>query len=262
MDELSAPQTPHLKLQTFFWLFSVAVSSIAAVKLFGRVQALVPLNGCAVAEFLDSNESSSDLQSAAAGDAQALGRLLDEHRDRLRRMVRLRMDRRLQGRIDPSDVIQDAYAEATTRFDEYAQNQAMPFFLWLRFLTGQRLMALHRRHLGAQARDASREVSIHRGTFPEATSAALAAQLIGRHTSPSEAILRDEIRLRLQEALNAMDIRDREILALRHFERLTNIEAARELDLDPSAASKRYIRAVRRLRKTLAGIPGGIDLLV
>src|SRR5436305_8449870 len=108
------------------------------------------------------------LEAAARGDRAAWGAVLAQHRERLRRMVRLRLDRRLQGRIDPSDVVQDAYLEAAERFPEYARDTAMPFFLWLRFLTAQRLLILHRRHLGAQRRDAGREVSIDRPAIPEA----------------------------------------------------------------------------------------------
>ena len=135
----------------------------------------------------DRGDMSGLLRSAREGDTRALGDLLAAHRDRLRLMVRLRLDRRLQGRIDPSDVVQDAYLEAAERFPDYARDASMPFFLWLRFLTAQRLMILHRRHLGTQGRDASREVSLDRGAVPEAPSAVLAAQLIGRRTSPSHA---------------------------------------------------------------------------
>src|SRR4051794_8418480 len=105
--------------------------------------------------------------------------VLAEHRDRLRRMVALRLDRRLQGRVDPSDVLQDAYLEATRRLPDYLREPApMPVFLWLRFLTAQALQVLHRKHLGVQSRDAGREISIYGGRIPEATSAALAAQLL------------------------------------------------------------------------------------
>src|SRR5438105_10962538 len=104
------------------------------------------------------------------GDPQTLGRVWDRYRDRLRRVVRLRMDRRLQGRIDPSDVLQEAFLDFAARVEEYTRTADMPFFLWLRFLTGQRLQLLHRYHLGAQMRDAGREVSLYRGAMPQATS--------------------------------------------------------------------------------------------
>lgn len=199
----------------------------------------------------------AELELIRRADQVDLEELLGRYRDRLRRMVKLRLDRRLQGRIDPSDVIQEAYLEASRRLDEYLRDPSMPFFLWLRLVTGQKLALAHRQHLGVQARDAGREVSLHRGPLPEATSAALAARLVGQRTSPSQAAARAELRLRLQEALNGMPELDREMLALRHFEQLTNAEAARVLGLSPTAACNRYVRALERLKTVLAGAPGG-----
>jgi RNA polymerase sigma-70 factor (ECF subfamily) len=205
----------------------------------------------------ESDESERLLRRAAGGDREALGALLQRHRARLRRMVALRLDRRLRGRIDPSDVLQEAQLEAAGRLADYLRDPAVPFFLWLRFLVGQRLAILHRRHLGAEARDADREVSIDRAAPPRASSAALAAQLLGRDTRPSEALARAERKARLAEALEGMDPLDREVLALRHFEQLSNAEAARVLGLRESAASKRYIRALTRLKAILSAMPGG-----
>ena len=207
----------------------------------------------------DESETNRLVARAAGGEQRAWEQLLDRHRDRLRRMVALRLDRRLQGRVDASDVIQEASLEAVRRLPEYLKNPTMPFFLWLRFLTGQRLTEQHRIHLGARARDAGREVALYRGSLPEATSAALAAQLLGRLTTPSEAAVRAERRVRMQEALNSMDPIDREVLALRHFEQLSNSEAATVLGLDRSAASRRYARALVRLKEILASRPGGLE---
>src|SRR5262245_25766631 len=206
---------------------------------------------------LAQNSSETD-RLLGQGDAAAWGQLLDRHRGLLRRMLALRLDHRLQGRIDPSDVIQEAYLEATERKDEYFRQRTMPFYLWLRLLAGQRLLILHRRHLGAHARDASREVTLVRGAMPEASSAALAAQLLGRECRPSEVSIRAEIKLRLQEALNEMEPLDREVLALRHFEQLSNSETARVLQINKAAASKRYVRALRKLKEILASRPGGL----
>jgi RNA polymerase sigma-70 factor (ECF subfamily) len=196
------------------------------------------------------------IRRAAEGDITGLDGLLERYRPRLRRMIKLRLDRRLQGRVDPSDVIQEAYLEVSRKLAEYLGDPSMPFFLWLRLLTGQKLALVHRQHLGVQARDAGREVSLHRGALPEATSAALAAQLIGRRTTPSQAAARAELKVRLQEALNGMDELDREVLALRHFEHLTNAEAARVLGVSETAACNRYVRALERLKKVLTGPPG------
>jgi len=199
------------------------------------------------------------LARARAGDPEALGQLFLHFRDRLRKMVRLRLDRRLAGRVDPSDVLQEAFLDVSRRFPEYAANPAVPFYLWLRALTGQRLIDLHRQHLGAQMRDAAQEVSIYRGGLPQASSEYLAEQLLGRITSPMQAAIRAELQVRLQEALNSMEPLDREVVVLRHFEELNNNETAEVLGIDKSAASKRYIRAIRRLKTILDAVPGFFD---
>jgi RNA polymerase sigma-70 factor (ECF subfamily) len=204
----------------------------------------------------DSSESSDLLRRAGEGDTVALGQLLESYRRRLRRMVYLRLDPRLQGRIDPSDVLQESYLEASQRLSEYLREPKMPFFLWLRFLTGQRLLALRRQHLGTQARDAAREISLYQGAMPEASSACLAAQLLGKMTTPLQAALRAEMKIRLQEVLNGMDPLDREVLALRHFEQLNNAETAQALGITESGASSRYVRALKRLKDILSQAPG------
>jgi RNA polymerase sigma-70 factor (ECF subfamily) len=161
-------------------------------------------------------------------------------------MVQLRMDRRMQGRIDASDVIQDACLEAATRVEEYVEKKPMTFFLWLRFLVGEQLITQHRRHLGAAKRDARREISLF-NRLPEASTALLAARLVGSLTAPSEAAVRTENRLEVEEALNAMSDLDREVIALRHFEQLSRAETAEVLGIQESACSKRYVRAMQRL---------------
>ena len=174
-------------------------------------------------------------------------------------MVRLRLDRRLQGRVDPSDVLQDAYLDLAARLPDFARDRPMPTYLWLRLVTGQRLAQVHRKHLGTAMRDAGREVSLYRGALPQASSASLAAQLLGRFTTASQAAIRAERQLQLQAILNGLDELDREILALRHFEGLSNGEAAQVLGLSKQAANNRYIRALGRLRDLLGRVPGFLD---
>jgi len=199
------------------------------------------------------------LELARTGDKAALNEIFAQHRARLRRMVELRLDRRLQSRIDASDVIQEAYVDVVTRLEEYLKKPDYPLFLWLRLIVGERLVKLHRHHLGAQMRDAGLEVSIYRGALPEASSAALAAQLLGKHTSPTQAAERAERMMRLQEALNTLDPMDREVLSLRHFEEMSLAETALTLGIQESAAAKRYVRALKRLKAILANIPGGLE---
>jgi RNA polymerase sigma-70 factor (ECF subfamily) len=174
-------------------------------------------------------------------------------------MVDIRLDRRLQARIDASDIIQEAYLEVAQRLDDYLRDPKLPLFLWLRLVVGQRLSKLHRTHLGTQLRDADREVSLYRQALPAASSAALAAQLLGKHTSPTQAAVRAERMLRLQEALNTLEPIDREVLSLRHFEELTRAETAQVLGIGEAAAAKRYVRAMKRLTDVLADMPGGLE---
>lgn len=215
---------------------------------------------------MDSSTSGKDppsvevlLERVRNHDAEAVAEIFAHYRDRLRRMVRLRMDRRLQGRVDPSDVLQEAYLDVSARAAEYSARPEMPFFLWLRLITGQRLLEIHRRHLQTKQRDADLEVSLYGGALPQANSMSLAAQLLGRLTTASAAAMRAELQIQLQEVLNAMDPIDREILALRHFEELSNGEIATVLELSKAAASNRYIRALKRLKDDLSRIPGFFD---
>jgi RNA polymerase sigma-70 factor (ECF subfamily) len=202
-------------------------------------------------QFRDDPESASLIERARAGDAAAVGEIFALHRNRLRRMVEMRLDRRLQGRIDASDVIQEAHLEAAERLPEYLRDPKLPLFLWLRLVVGERMAKLHRTHLGTQKRDAALEVSIFREALPAASSAALAAHLLGKHTSPTQAAVRAERLMRLQEAINSLEPIDREIVSLRHFEELSRGEAAQALGIEESAAAKRYVRAMKRLKDLL-----------
>jgi len=194
------------------------------------------------------------LAKVRGGDQQALAELFARHRDKLRRMVQLRLDHRLAGRVSPSDVLQEAYIDAVKRIDHYFEKPDQPFFGWLRLIVGQRLADVHREHL-AQKRNVGQEVPIHHGG-PGADSACLAACLLGSGTSPSHAAARTEAFSRLEAALNQMDPLDREVLALRHFEELSNTETASVLGIQPAAASKRYVRALARLKQILETLPG------
>jgi RNA polymerase sigma-70 factor (ECF subfamily) len=171
-------------------------------------------------------------------------------------MVAVRLHPLLRGRIDPSDILQDAFAEATVRLADYAERPELPFFLWLRWLTGMRLKRVHRENLDVRARDARREVSLYGEGMPGATSAALAEQLLGGDTRPSEAAARAERKRRVEVALDAIDLTDREVLVLRHFEELSNVEVASVLGITPAAASKRYVRALGELKRILGPMMG------
>ena len=196
----------------------------------------------------DSSENSDDLGNV---DKEAIALLFAQHREPLRRMIAFRLDPRLARRVDPSDVLQQAFIEALKRVGHFKQSQQTAF-RWLRSITEQTMVDILRRHMLAQRRDARREVSI----ASPATSACIVSHLVGRLSSPSQHVLRAELRATLEEAIQGMDPIDREILALRHFEELGNKEIANLLGIQPTAAYNRYFRALERLRATLASIPG------
>jgi len=202
----------------------------------------------------DSVQWIERLRAAGPG---ALAELFDRHRDRLRRMVELRMDARLRGRLDASDVLQESYLDMARDLDAYLKDPKLKPMLWLRLHVGRKLTTLHRQHLGAKMRDAGMEISLYRDALPEASSAALASMLLGKHTSPTQAAQRAERLLRVQEALNTLDPIDREVLALRHFEQLSRSETAEALVISQEAAAKRYFRALKRLKDVLSALPGG-----
>jgi RNA polymerase sigma-70 factor (ECF subfamily) len=196
------------------------------------------------------------VQRLREGDTQALADLFALHRDRLWKLVSFRLHPRLCGRVDADDVLQEAYLAAAGRLSHFLANPAGVFFVWLRLIVLQTLTDLHRRHLGAGRRDAHRELSLPYAAGARSTSASLAAQFLGSFTSPSGAAARAEMTACLEAAIDTMNPIDREVLALRHFEELSNQEIAEVLGIEEKAASIRYVRAIRRLKEILSEMPG------
>lgn len=189
---------------------------------------------------------------ARAGDARALSEVFELHQPRLVRMVELRLDAALRRRLDPTDVVQEAWLEVMRRFEEWCAQDALPLTVWLRLTTAQALAQAQRRHLGAHMRDAQRELA---ATSRASISAICVADaFLASQTSPTQAARREELRTRVLAALEDLDELDREIVALRHFEGLSNDEAALELAITPAAASKRFVRALVRLRPALEAL--------
>lgn len=193
-----------------------------------------------------------------AGEVDALAGAFAAYRPRLWRIASFRLPQRLSGRVDVDDVLQEAYLAACKRIDRYLADGFTSPLLWLRVIVRQVLVDVYRRHLGAAARDAAREVSF-RGGPARATSASMAIQLVGDWTSPSQAAARQEAFERVAAAIERMSSTDRDILALRHFEELTNAESAEVLGIAPKAASIRYVRALGRLKAVLAEFPGLLE---
>jgi RNA polymerase sigma-70 factor (ECF subfamily) len=182
---------------------------------------------------------------------EALARFFSTVRERLARIVAFRLDYRLSGRISESDVLQDTFVRASQRIDSYLEKPDMPFFVWLRLEANQRLHELHRQHFGAEKRDVRREINLAQKPHGNQTSLALAAHLVAQLTSASQIIERAEQISKLEVTLNEMNELDREVIALRHFEELSNLETAEILNIEPAAASKRYIRALKKLREIM-----------
>jgi RNA polymerase sigma-70 factor (ECF subfamily) len=196
------------------------------------------------------------LHRLRSGDRDALAELFDRFREKLRRMVRVRLDPRLAPRVSTSDVLQEAYIDAWKRLDHYFEKPEQNFYGWLRLIVAQRLADVHRRHL-AQKRHAGREITID--AAGPADSACLAAHLLGELSTPSTVAARNECLARLERALEQLDPLDREVLVLRHFEELGNAETAELLGIQPAAASKRYVRALAKLKDLLDLRPGSMS---
>lgn len=220
-----------------------------------QIQTQMGVNWVMDQTFSDSDRTLHLVKRASEGDQEALNQLMEQYRSRLHRMIALRMHPRLQGRVDASDVVQDALIEASRRLASYAEAPSMGFYVWLRWIAGERLQNAHRHHLGTQKRDAGREVSLYRRSMPAACSVSIAQQLLGQLTSPTQAVARAELQLMVQEVLNSMDEIDREILVLRNFEQLSMNETAEALGIKYSTANKRYIMALKRLKQALSAIP-------
>ena len=182
---------------------------------------------------------------------EALAKYFFAVEGRLKRIVNFRLDYRLGGRVSESDVIQETYVRAAKRIDSFLQKDDMPFFVWLRLEVSQKLHEIHRHHFGAEKRDVRKEIKLGQNNDSGRTSMALAAHIVAQLTSPSRLIERAEQIAILEKTLGEMNELDREVIALRHFEELSNIETAKSLGIEPAAASKRYLRALKRLREIM-----------
>jgi RNA polymerase sigma-70 factor (ECF subfamily) len=193
------------------------------------------------------DETRKLIERARNGDTSALEELFKRHRVRLQKTIAMRMDRRMAARVDASDVLQETYMEAYRRFPNYLEQEGMPFYLWLHWIAREKVIGLHRRHLGAGKRSVQHEVPL----MPVDSSAELVSGLIGQLPSPSQELAKAELAERLRLALERLDADERDLILWRHFEQLSARDMALLLNITEAAANKRYIRAVERLRKFL-----------
>jgi RNA polymerase sigma-70 factor (ECF subfamily) len=202
---------------------------------------------------LGSHEPDTEelIRRAASGDREAGDGLLARHRDRLRQMVAMRMDKRLAARIDPSDIVQEALTEASQKLPDYLRQQRLPFYPWLRQLAWERLIGEHRRHIGAKARSVTREEHDEM-VLPDHSAVQLAARLLASGTSPSVRLMRKELRAKVQQMLSQLSRPDREVLVLRYLEQLSTAETAAVLGLTADGVKSRQRRALERFTNLLA----------
>lgn len=205
----------------------------------------------------NSEETQQLLKQAEDGHSEAVNSLLERHRLALRRMVRMRLDRALGGRVDASDVIQDVLLEASRRLPEFIREGRMPFHLWLRQLAKDRIVDMHRRHRSAQRRSVDRERRLSAAEHAERSSLDLAAALRDPELTPAAASIRRELEVRFLTALDDLNEEERDIVLMRHYEQLGNSEVAAALGISPAAAGMRHLRALRRLRSLLDEPPTG-----
>ena len=198
----------------------------------------------------ESEKTQDLLEGVANGDAEAVNRLMDRHRESLRRLIQMRLDKAIAGRVDASDVVQDVLLEASGRLNDFVANPSMPFHLWLRQLAQDRMIDLHRRHRGAQKRSVDREQALNVAGM-DRSSINLDAVLRDGELTPAAANIRKELEERFLLALNQLSEEDREIILMRHYEHLGNSEVAQALGVTPPAAGMRYLRALRKLRTVL-----------
>jgi RNA polymerase sigma-70 factor, ECF subfamily len=203
----------------------------------------------------DATETQVLLKRIEQADATAAERLWEWHREPLRRMIDLRLDHALGRRVDASDIVQEVLLKANQRLGEYLRNPVLPFHLWLRQIARDQVIDEYRRHRVAECRSLDRERPLAPAAFSDQSSLDLAAQLRDPNPTPAAAALRQELERRFHAALRQLDEADREIILLRHFEQLSNSEAARALGLSGAAAGMRHLRALRRLRAVLGESP-------
>ncbi len=202
----------------------------------------------------DGDQTAELLVGAREGDSVAVDQLLDRHRESLRRLVGMRLDRRIAGRVDVSDVVQEVLAEASRRLHTYLADPAMAFHLWIRQIAKDRIIDAHRRHRVSAKRSVDREQGLVAAGPVDQSTIELAAQLCDGQLTPAAAATQRELALHVQDAIAQLEEKDRDIILMRHYEQLSNQEIAAALGLTEPAASMRYLRALKKLRKLLDGV--------
>jgi RNA polymerase sigma-70 factor (ECF subfamily) len=191
------------------------------------------------------------IAQAKKGDSSAVNLLMERHRNSIRQLIRMRLDKKIQNRIDVSDVLQDVLVEANRRLQNYLADPIMPFHLWLRQIAKDRIIDAHRRHRVSARRSVDREQSLAVPQGYDKSSIELAGLLADSGLTPAAAVMQSEMAKRVEHAITELDEKDCEIIVMRHYEHLSNQEIGQVLNLSEPAASMRYLRAIRRLKQIL-----------
>lgn len=209
----------------------------------------------------ETEQTQQLLDGVKQGDADAVNRLMERHRDSLRRLVQMRLDQKIQRRVDVSDVVQDVLVEANRRLQDYLKNPVMTFHLWLRQIAQDRIIDAHRRHRGSAKRSVDRERPLQVPAGDDRSTMELAAQICDQQLTPQAAATQHEMAQCVERAITQLGDQDCEIIVMRHYEQLSNQEIALALGLSEPAASMRYLRAVRRLREIMVNPQNSDDSL-
>lgn len=199
----------------------------------------------------EGDKTNDLLEHVREGEEGAVDRLLERHRGALHRMIRMRLDQKIQRRVDVSDVLQDVLVEANRRLTEYLKDPSMAFHLWIRQIARDRIIDAHRRHRASAKRSVDREQPLVAQVAGDRSTMELAAHLCDREVTPAAAVAQKEMAQTVEKAISRLGDQDCEIILMRHYEQLSNQEVAQALGLTEPAASMRYLRAVRRLRELL-----------
>lgn len=208
----------------------------------------------------ESPQTEQLIAEAKSGDKSAINQLMDRHRKSIDRLVRMRLDRKIQNRISASDVVQDVLVEAYRRLPRYLESPAMPFRLWVRQIARDRIIDAHRRHRVSAKRSVDREQRMVVPRGYDQSSIRLASLLGDSRLTPAEAAIQKEMARKVEAAISLLDEKDSEIIVMRHYEHLTNQDISRLLDLSEPAASMRYLRAIRRLKDMMENLDGSFQL--
>jgi len=203
----------------------------------------------------DGDATAELLVNVRDGQSLAIEQLMDRHRNSLRRMIQLRLDQRIMQRMDVSDVIQDVLMEANRRLNDYLANPVIPFHLWIRQIAKDRIIDAHRRHRVSAKRSIDREQGQPGKGPPDQSTIELANQFRDQALTPAAAATQRELAQQIESAVQLLRENDREIILMRHYEQLNNQEIAQSLGLTEPAASMRYLRALKRLREVIEGLP-------